>query len=339
MLTDLQVIQQTMPENTPARIEATREVLKKHGMTMPPMLDAQGANQYEQIPTSYERAQTKSAEARTGRAGISDPVKKATAVAKLIGSRPWSGDEGDAYDPKNPEHRIWMQSLQELAGEQIPDTERPTDLNPESAPAETGKSFMQTVRDTVPVRAAPAAGLALSQIETPDHWRARVRGDRSQEQANAAAHTTPIPLGGLSGNLGNIAAQTQPAAGPRPGSALAGIPSPSAEQIDAALGQYEQAGGVTVRNAQKVRQSQAAPASTLAAAARAVKVYKASPEYVEMTRTTGRLLNETDLSGQIKSLLAQQSASDQKRLLTLIHRHGEAAVLEAVAKAPQGHGQ
>ncbi len=330
LLTDLRLVQETTPQNTPARIEAIRQVMGKHGLPMPPVFEPKDQNPYQPIPSQVEQARTEAERARAENYRSQDPVARAKAVSQLIGMRPWSGDEGDTYDESNPEHRVWMQSLQELGGSEAPDSAE--------AATETPRTAQRLMNEAL-AAARTRPGSALSQIETPDQWRARVRGDRSQEQANAAAHTTPIPLGGLSGNLGNIAAQTQPAAGPRPGSALAGIPSPSPEQIDAALGQYEQAGGVTVRNAQKVRQSQAAPASALMAAARAVRAYKASPEYVEMTRTTGRLLNETDLSGQIKTVLSQQSASDQKRLLALIHKHGEAKVLAALADSSQGHGQ
>lgn len=339
LLQELQVVQETTPENTRARIEAMREVLTRHGMSMPPMLNQEGENQYEEIPTSYERAQTKSAEARTQATGTMDPVQKAKAVSELIGNRPWSGDEGDTYDAKNPEHRIWMQSLEELGGGADDEPAEPT---PTGADGSEGNGFFRTVRDTL-TGAARRPGSALDSIpapgaetETPDQWRIRVRGDRSQETANQAPRQTPreIPAAGVLGSTGQPARQMPPA-----GSALAGIPSPSPGEIDAALGQVENAGAVTVRNARKVQQSQAAPASTLMAAARAVKAYKASPEYVEMTRTTGRLLNETDLSGQIKSVLAEQSASDQKRLLQMIHKHGEAKILAAVAQGSQGHGQ
>jgi hypothetical protein len=346
LLSDLQVVQQSTPDNTPARIEATREILKKHGMTMPPMVNAQGANQYEQIPTPYERGMGQYAQAKASSATAQDPVQKAKAVSELIGNRPWSGDEGDAYDPKNPEHRIWMQSLEELGGGPSPAGESPAGSLPESAPAEKNKSFMQMVQDTLPVRGAPAAG-------------------------SAPAAETPMVLGGLSENLGNLADQANqpraptgasrtpgswargvgvsggmaPAGGVRPprsgpyanaGSAMAAIPGP--ELLDEALGQYEQAGGATVRNAQKIQQSQAASATGLKAAGRAIKAYKASPEYVEMTRTTGRLLNETDLSGPTKEILAGQSAADQKRLLQRIHKYGEAKVLASLQGSTRPKG-
>jgi len=125
----------------------------------------------------------------------------------------------------------------------------------------------------------------------------------------------------------------------RAGSALGSIPSPSPEQVDAALGQVEDSGAVTVRNAPKVQQSQAAPTRSLQAAGKAIKAYKASPEYVEMTRQTGKLLNETDLSGPTKDVLAGQSAPDQKRLLQMIHKHGEAKVLAALqgSSKPKGN--
>jgi hypothetical protein len=326
---ELLIVQETTPQNTPARIEAMREVLHKHGMTMPPMLSAQGANQYEEIPTSYERAQTKSAEARTQGAETMDPVQKAKAVSELIGNRPWSGDEGDTYDERNPEHRIWMQSLEELGGGPSPTESGPAGKPPEPAPDGKDKSFMQTVRDTLPFRSAPAAQAPIAEAQP------------SGEAPNGSGRAPGSWARGVevSGGMPAAGGVRPPRSGPyaQAGSALAAIPGP--ELLDEALGQYENAGGATVRNAAKIQQSQAAPASTLVAAARAVKAYKASPEYVEMTRTTGRLLNETDLSGPMKTVLAQQSTSDQKRLLKLIHRHGEAKVLAAVAENSQGHGQ
>jgi hypothetical protein len=297
-------------------------------MTMPPMLSAQGANQYEAIPTSYERAQAKSAEARMQRAGTLDPAKKATAVAKLIGTRPWSGDEGDTYDERNPEHRIWMQSLEELGGGPSPAESDPAGKPPEPAPAEKDKSFMRTVRETLPFRAAPAAQAPIAEAQ-PSVEAPTGSGRAPGSWARGV---------GVSGGMPPAGGVRPPRSGPyaQAGSALAAIPGP--ELLDEALGQYENAGGATVRNAAKIQQSQAAPASTLVAAARAVKAYKASPEYVEMTRTTGRLLNETDLSGPMKSVLSQQSAADQKRLLALIHKHGEAKVLATLQASSKAQG-
>lgn len=312
LLNDLQVVGASTPDNTPARFQAMREVMTKHGLSMPPMLNEAGQNQYEQIPTPYERALEKSASAKAGSAGI---VEKAKAVAALSGVRPfdyyepydpvkhkgrepWSADE--VYDPKKPEHRLWMQSLQELGGEAL---EEPT--------------------ETPPLTGAGVAGNL---------------GNIALQQQSATGRRSGSALDSIPGPM-TLAGAMSRRRTPQAGSGVAGIPSPSPAQIDAALGQYEDAGGITTRNAAKVQQSQAAPASSLMAAARAVKAYKASPEYVEMTKTTGKLLNETDLSGPTKDVLAGQSAADQKRLLKLIHQHGEAAVLQALAKAPQGHGQ
>lgn len=322
LLNDLQVVGASTPDNTPARFQAMREVMTKHGLSMPPMLNEAGQSQYEEIPTPYERALEKSVSAKTGSAGTVDPVEKAKAVAALSGVRPfdyyepydpvkhkgrepWSADE--VYDPKKPEHRLWVQSLQELGGGAPGE---PT----EQTPPPTGAGVAGNLGNIALQRQSATGarpGSTLDSIEMPGQ--------------------TPKPM--------TMAGAMSQRRTPQAGSSMAGIPSPSPQQIDMALGQYEGAGGVTTRNAAKVQQSQAAPASTLMAAARAVKAYKASPEYVEMTKTTGRLLNETDLSGPMKNVLAQQSTSDQKRLLKLIHRHGEAAVLQALAKAPQGHGQ
>lgn len=114
---------------------------------------------------------------------------------------------------------------------------------------------------------------------------------------------------------------------------------PTHQQIDAALTKVEDAGAVTVRNAGRVQQSQTAPKDTLGVVAKAVKAYQASPEYLGMTKATGKPLNETDISGPMKEQLAGLAAGDQKRLLKLIHEYGEAAVLESIQKNTRPRGE
>jgi hypothetical protein len=332
ILRELQVVQQTTPENTPARIKATRGVLNKYGMSMPAAFDEKGVNQYQVTPVPKA-------------SGALDPVQRAKAVAGLMGQRPFSGDEGDVYDPQNPVHSVWMRSLQELEG---PPGAGGSAAAP-TAPTGERPGIFETARDTLGIAAGGGRNVPVGQgraiASIPDEpgpmprtpgafnqWSAR------QAQRPPAAPETPAPSAPRTPGAG-IFSRMVDALGRGGDAASRGqVAQPSPEQVDAALTQAENAGAVTTRNVAKVQQSQAAPADTLRAAARAVKAYHASPEYIEMTGKTGRLLNETDLSGPMKEALAGQAAADQKRLLKLIHQHGEAKVLAAMQKNAKPKG-
>lgn len=58
------------------------------------------------------------------------------------------------------------------------------------------------------------------------------------------------------------------------------------------------------------------------------------PEYAQPVLQTGRPRKDTDLSSTMENLLAAESPTDQERLLQLIHKHGEAKVMEALRKSP-----
>lgn len=244
LMSDLQVVANTTPDNSPARVEAMQQVLAKHGMSMPTMLDADGRNQYEQFPTAYERGMGQYAEAKAKSTGTGDPVKKAAAVSKLMAARPWTGEEGDVYDPNNPEHRLWMRSIEDLEGQPEPAAAsaapQPASTNPARTanPAQSSLQARQAIEDavaqarsarpqppsaapqnaptkfqSVPPTRAPTTGAALSQIEPSGQWRERVRGDRSQQQADLPVS----PVGsGIAGNLGNIRTMQGPPPGQSP---------------------------------------------------------------------------------------------------------------------------
>jgi len=214
---------------------------------------------------------------------------------------------------------------------------------PDEAPHKA--SFLQE-----PGPSPPAQGPALSspQLRIPEFF-ARALRQIPPDQGPAATQAkppqaSPIP-GGDRGPVERgpsglpLAKPTFGGRSKKPGSAIADIPQPTPEQIDQTLTQVENAGAVTVRNADKVQQSQTAPKDTLQNAAKAVRKYQSSNEYVEITKTTGKPLQETDLSGEMKAILAEQPASDQQRLLSMIHRHGEAAVLAAIAKHQTPRGE
>jgi|GEM_PF-5629196 hypothetical protein len=255
-----------------------------------------------------------------------DPVQRAKAVAELMGQQPFSGDEEDVYDPQNPVHRVWMQSLQELEGGGAP-AGTATPQEPTAAPLEAQR-LSQEALSVARGRAKVPAGQGMAIASIPD--------EPPQPETMAGAMTRGLqrpPATARSGPLPNVGGGVARGAG----MALAGIPDP--RQVDAALTQVEGAGGVTVRNAGKVAASKAAPADTLRTAAKAVKSYKASPEYAEVMRQTGRLLNETDLSAPMKEVLAGQGSAEQKRLLKLIHQHGQEKVLAAVQKNQSPRGE